>query len=236
MEFKVSYSAFDLPVIDWEQDIPTGRNEQHVWQSNQLKVGAIIAIFVVSLSVANGASWGSALFFAAIVLGLCFGGGAALTGKGPDPAEARHEARRSATPVLERQKKTAELRISPEHIWFVVVTRDAKNKQIAEWGTVYENLEGFEVGSTAEWFGSISNSALDQMNQAANAHLIMAHTRDQGPLLAAQSAHDKWSVARLHGALRQHFIENRAKHMERFASTQQKPLPDTTGRRVPERL
>jgi hypothetical protein len=208
-----------FPGIHWEQEVPTGQSLHTVQQSIELKITAVVMVFVFAAVYAASEQVLAAGLAALFIGGMCLGGDKAFKGglkvwdqtiAGPEPREGAAEAERRARATAVVETQACEAIVLPHgqtkqlYFWVYRGRKGEERKCVA--GVPLESVPSFEIGTFDEWFGGIADAELRRMNSAANSYVIVTSAVGEGVVLVAESAGAKGPIAYLHGLLTKRFV------------------------------
>jgi hypothetical protein len=210
-----SRNADGLPHVRWEQQVPTGESVYAAGKRIELKIAAVVMIFIFAWAYASGWHIGVSVFAALMVGGLVLGGGQVafkeginLAGvhvpgpRGPSEATLEQERRDRATAIMETERREvmiAPARHDPKQL-FMFVHRGKPEGELETVAVVpLSSLQPFELGTAEEWYGDIAQRQRDQ--SLPNSYVIVNPTLGHGVIAVAESGGSRAGIANLHGVL-----------------------------------
>ncbi len=214
-----SHSEEGFPCLRWQQVVPTGESAYVRQLTFELKMAAVVMVFVfVAVYAGSGYFW-VAVFASLIVGGMCVAGDKAFKDgfrvwdvhiKGPEPAPGAAEAvaRARATAIMGTEQ--CEAVVAPhretQELYFWV-SRGAKPETMdCIAGVPLSSIHAFELGTAEEWFMDVAQAQLRRQVSAPNWWVIVAPTLGHDVIAVAESGGAKAGIAALHGLLTQRFV------------------------------
>ena len=219
-----------LPVISWEQQVPTGESQFAFEQRMGLKLAAVVGVFIFAWAYSAGWEFWGAAFAGVIVASLLLGGGqAAFKGgfnvagvhiPGPSgPSEATLAKERELRGIAVMEKEHCRVHVAPpfqdpKQLYLFVERGPSpdKMKQIAV--VPIASLQPFVLGTAEEWFGGISHTRGEQ--PLPNSHVIVNPTLGHGVIQVAESGGAKADITALHGLLTREIIGRLGEMQQRW--------------------
>jgi len=220
-----------LPLISWEQEVPTGESLYSVQKGMELKIAAVVMVFVFAWAYASDWGLGGAAFIALMVGGLCLGGGQVAFKGGfnvagvhvpgppePSPGTLEEERRARSTAVL--GKEHVEVSVGPafqdpKHL-YLFVKRRASGEETESVAAPLSSIQPFELGTNEEWFMDVAQVKARGAGFAPNSWVIVMPTLGHGVIRVAESAGSKAEMQALHGLLTREIVMRVAELEQRW--------------------
>lgn len=217
-----------FPFVYWEQGVPTGKSAYSLQQAAEIKIAAVVMVFVFAAVWSWSEQFWGGVFAALIVGGMCLAGDKMFRGgvkvwdihiPGPEPRDTAEADRRAkATAILGRQYRG--LVVGPQEgtdelLLWVMHGSDPDSMEWSRWVPL-TSVQSLELGTADEWFEGISRAELRRVVSAPNSWVIVAPTLGHGVLWIAESGGAKAGIASLHGLLTKRFVIDAPEILQRW--------------------
>jgi len=228
---EASRNADGLPLVRWEQEVPTGESLYSFQKGIELKIAAVVMVFIFAWAYASGWDFWTAVLIAFLVGGLCLGGGQAFKGGmniagvhvpgPPEPSAATLERERRDRATAMVEKEHGEVMVAPafqdpKQLYLFVRRGKSPDKMESVAVVPLSGIQPFELGTGEEWFGDVAQAQLARETGRANSWVIVNPTLGYGVVPVAESGGSKAGMQALHGLLTREIVMRSGEMQQRW--------------------